>query len=121
MKLNLGCGTDTREGYLNIDFFRYEGIDKVLDLNKFPYPFEKDKFEEIILQDIFEHLGEPIRVLNELFRISKGGAILKIRVPHFSSANTWGDLTHKRGFSHTIFNNYSIGKLNSTSLEKKEK
>lgn len=119
VRLNLGCGRDIREGYINTDYFKAKGVDKLLDLNKFPYPFPKDFAEEIIMQDIFEHLEDPIKVLEEIFRIAKDKAIIKIRVPHFSSGNTWGDLTHKRGFSSTVFNNYSYKE--TSSLEKNRK
>ena len=33
-RLNLGCGNDIREGYVNIDSRKLPGVDKVLDLNK---------------------------------------------------------------------------------------
>ena len=37
-KLNFGCGRDIREGYVNADIARLDGVDKVFDFNKFPYP-----------------------------------------------------------------------------------
>ena len=121
-KLNLGCGADIRKEYLNVDYFDSKGVDKVLDLEKFPYPFEENSFKEIVMQDILEHLNDPIKTLEEIFRISKHNAKIKIRVPHFSSGNVWGDLTHKRGFSSTIFNHFDLEKnKHSTSLEKKRK
>jgi ubiquinone/menaquinone biosynthesis C-methylase UbiE len=116
MKLNLGCGEDIKKDYLNVDYFKSKGVDKVLNLDKFPYSFKDNAFEEIIMQDIFEHLENPIKVLEEVYRISKNKAKIKIRVPHFSSGNSWGDLTHKRTFSSTVLDNFFIGQ-NSTSLE----
>jgi len=86
-KLNLGCGKDIRRGYLNVDYFSAKGVDMVLDLNNMPYPFKNNQFDEIVLQDIFEHLENPINVLEEIYRISKNKARIKIRVPHFSSGN----------------------------------
>ena len=117
-KLNLGCGTDIRKGYLNVDYIRGNGIDKVLDLGHFPYPFKEGSFGEIIMQDIFEHLENPVKALEEIYRISKKGALIKIRVPHFSSGNTWSDLTHKRAFSIFAFDHFIISKK-TTSLESK--
>jgi ubiquinone/menaquinone biosynthesis C-methylase UbiE len=117
MKLNLGCGRDIRKDYLNVDYFKSGGVNKVVNLNKFPYPFKDNLFEEIIMYDILEHLNDPVKVLEEIYRISKNKAIIKIRVPHFSSANTWGDLTHKRGFSSTFLDYYLKNKKKNSSLE----
>ena len=110
MKLNLGCGKDVREGYMNIDSQKFKGIDKVLNLNQYPLPFKHDSINEIICQDVVEHLGDIPRFMLELHRICKKDAIIHIRVPHFTSRNTWGDLEHKRGFNWDSFsiNEYII-------------
>ncbi len=107
-KLNLGCGKDIKEGYINVDYINCRGIDKVYDLNKTPYPFETNSFKEIFMQDILEHLEDSLKVLKELHRISKPNGIIKIRVPHCKSAQAWGDITHKRAFSCDSFKHYDI-------------
>jgi len=120
MKLNLGCGKDIRKGYVNCDYIKNNGVDKVIDLNKFPYPFKDNSVDEIIMQDIFEHLDKPIKCLEELYRISKKNTLIKIRVPHFSSNSAWADLTHKRAFASRVFDHFtSEGK--TSSLEGKRK
>lgn len=40
MKLNLGCGNDIREGWVNLDINKKEGVNVVHDLNEVPLPFE---------------------------------------------------------------------------------
>lgn len=108
MKLNLGCGRDIRKGYLNLDFLKGEGVDVVHDLNKFPYPFDSDSFDEIILNHVFEHLDYPFLVLKELYRITKNKGVIKITVPHFRSTNAWAALSHKRAFSSGSFREFDI-------------
>jgi SAM-dependent methyltransferase len=108
MRLNLGCGTDIKKGYLNIDFEKAKGIDKTHDLNVFPYPFKNNQFEEIEMRNILEHLNDSYNVMLEIHRICAPNAIVKIRVPHFSSNNAWGDLQHKRGFNTDTFKNDNI-------------
>lgn len=107
-KLNLGCGTDIRPGYLNIDFEKIQGIDSVYDLNKLPYPFKDNQFNEIIMRNILEHLENPFEIIKEIHRISEKGARIHIRTPHFSSNNVWGDLQHKRGFNTDTFKNVNM-------------
>ena len=40
MRLNLGCGRDVREGYVNVDSLRLSGVDVVTDLFKMPWPWD---------------------------------------------------------------------------------
>ncbi len=103
-KLNIGCGNDYREEYVNLDNkgSRY-ACDVRHDLNVFPYPFKESTFEEVYCSNILEHLNDVPRTLQELRRITKNQGIIRIIVPHFSSADVWGDLSHKRGFSAQSF------------------
>jgi len=101
-KLNLGCGSDIRDGYLNVDKHRISGVDMVHDVEVLPLPFEDNFFEEIICQDILEHL-EYVPVLKELHRILAKGGRLIIRVPHFTSKNSYTDPTHKKLFAFRTF------------------
>ncbi len=103
MKLNLGCGFDYREGWLNLDVDHLEKVDIVHDVNNIPLPFEDDKFEYILCKDILEHV-DLIPVLNDLHRILKKNGILRIRVPHFTSISNYDDPTHQNQFSVRTFN-----------------
>ncbi|PLW95191.1 MAG: hypothetical protein C0592_00590 [Marinilabiliales bacterium] len=101
-KLNLGCGTDIKEGWVNLDVSPLEGVDVVHDVNTLPLPFEDELFDYILCQDILEHI-EYIPVLKELHRIMKKGGIIEIRVPHFTSRINYIDPTHKKRFSIETF------------------
>ena len=103
-KLNLGCGLKPFEGYINLDFIEREGVDVIHDLEKFPYPFEDNTFDEIFMDNVLEHLEDTIKVLEELHRISKPDAIIEIIVPHYSSSMAFAHLTHKRFFGSQSFN-----------------
>ncbi len=105
-KLNLGSGRDIRKGYVNLDVIKLKGVDVVHDINELPLPFKSGEFDEILAQDILEHV-EYIPILKELFRIMKKDGILKIRVPHFTSKNNFIDPTHIKMFSFETFNFFS--------------
>ena len=96
IKLNLGCGTDLKKGYINIDKVKYNGI-KNMDLDKFPYPFGDESVNEIIVYNILEHLKDWQRSFREMKRILKLNGIIKIIVPHFSSPQANSEL-HKTRF-----------------------
>ncbi len=100
MKLNLGCGNNKKEGYVNIDFAEACNPDLVWDLEKTPWPFEDNSVDEILAYHVLEHIGQDTKVylaiIKELYRICKNGAIIKIQVPHPRSDNFLTDPTHVR-------------------------
>lgn len=102
LKLNIGCGTDIRQGWINLDQINLPGVDVVHNLEALPLPFENESFDEILCQDVIEHL-EYIPVIKEFYRILKNGGKVHIRVPHFSSPNSFADPTHKKFFSIKTF------------------
>ena len=54
IKLNLGCGEDIREGFINVDIREMPGVDKIVDLeNDFPF---KD-VDYIRAYDVLEHFS----------------------------------------------------------------
>jgi SAM-dependent methyltransferase len=97
--LDVGCGSSKTPGAVGIDISADTDADVVHDLNVFPYPLEDESFDEILLQDVIEHVAEPIRVFEELHRIARPAARLQLRTPHFSSALAYGDPTHCHYFS----------------------
>jgi SAM-dependent methyltransferase len=95
-KLNLGCGQFPKENYINVDNDPAAKADIFHDLSVLPYPFESESFDQIDMSHILEHLPNTLEVMNELNRLLKPGALLIIKVPHFSRGFTHWD--HKRGF-----------------------
>ena len=104
-KLNVGSGEKVLEGYINLDLYNAKGVDVVHDLNKLPYPFKDNTFDEILCSHVIEHLNpqQHIEVFKELHRISKPGAIITIKVPHFSAVISKTHLTHYKLFGFRTF------------------
>ncbi len=83
MKLNLGCGDDIREGYTNVDFRQTHPSVLLADLSTFPWPFEDESADEILMLDFLEHFpyaSTPF-ILLECFRILKPEGTVVIQVP----------------------------------------
>lgn len=113
MKLNLGCGIDIKQGYINIDNQRGKGVDIIWDLNQIPYPFKDKSIERIYIKNTLEHLtAHPYKLFKEFKRILKKGGMLIIIVPHYTNGNNFNEF-HIRHYNSLTFYKISC----STSLE----
>lgn len=80
MKINLGCGTDIKDGYLNIDLHNKDPrvkIANVLDLNF----IESNSVEVVHAQDVLEHfcMTDAKKALVEWARVLKPGGTIYIQ------------------------------------------
>lgn len=107
--LDIGCGTRKRSGAVGMDNNPSVSPDVLHDLNKFPYPFEDSIFDEIYADNVMEHLIDVIGVMEELHRIGKPGALLKIDVPYFRAKWAFLDPTHRHFFTAESFTYFDPG------------
>ena len=85
-KLNFGCGTDIKKGYVNLDSSRVKGVNVVHNLDRYPWPFSSNYFDEVYGRDAIEHLEDLFRAMQEIHRISKDGATVRLIVPYWHSS-----------------------------------
>jgi len=102
-KLNVGCGNEILQGYINIDVVPLDGVDVVHNLSEFPWPFEDNRFEDIRMINILEHLPDTVKTMEEIWRISKSGSRIVIRVPYWNCWKSIADPTHKTFFHEKTF------------------
>jgi len=93
MKINLGCGNDYREEWVNVDFNKEIKADEYIDL-ELPLPYEDNSVDEVLLDNTLEHIKNIFPFLDELHRICKQNAIIEIYVPHFSGIYATKHLAH---------------------------
>src|SRR5262245_50485145 len=82
LKLHLGCGSNLKPGWLNIDLFNPDA-DLSLDLRE-PWPFPDSSVQLIYSEHFLEHLEFPTQtghVLGESFRVLEPGGIFSVGVP----------------------------------------
>ena len=85
MKLNIGCGRNCKEGFINIDSVERENkLDMILDVTK-KFPFEKDSVDYIYAEHFIEHLNwlEGLKFLRNCFRVLKPNGILRLVLPDY--------------------------------------
>lgn len=89
VKLNIGCGTDYKEGWINIDNNSDKNIER-LDLNwnlQYPLPFPEESVDFIFNEHFMEHLTveEGINANRDFLRVLKKGGVLRIATPDLES------------------------------------
>ena len=89
--LDVGCGTKPYKSIINT--ISYTGIDISLsphNQDKFDYlfdglnvPFEDNSFDSVICTEVLEHAVDPIKLMNEIYRVLKKDGFAFITVPMF--------------------------------------
>lgn len=104
--LNLGCGGDIRKDAVNVDVMQGVGIDLVIDLSVFPWPWKDESIDGIRASHIIEHFKDQEQFIHECLRILKKGGFLRLALPHSSSVTSIGCMGHYRTYSYDTINDY---------------
>ena len=97
LKLDLGCGSSPKQGYIGIDnFYRSKNVikkDVLLYLKKLP----NNCVKEIYSRHFFEHLDYKYikALLHQINRVLINGGLISVTVPHYSNPFFFSDPTHK--------------------------
>ncbi|WNC89639.1 glycosyltransferase family 9 protein [Paraburkholderia sp. FT54] len=107
MKINLGCGSDYRQGWLNVDQWPDARPDLVMNLEEMPWKLDDNCADEILLKHVLEHVGQSgstfLAIIQELYRVCKPDAIIHIEVPHPRHKDFLSDPTHVRPILPELF------------------
>lgn len=95
VKLNLGCGYDLKDGFLNIDILPIPGVRRG-DI-RLKWPFTSGSVSSIESKDLLPCLTMPERLhfLNEAWRVLKVGGQMMISVPGRGSNRAYMDPTYQ--------------------------
>ena len=112
MRINLACGDDYKEGWVNVDYRDNVKIDVKHDLNKFPYPFKNGSknfgADVCYIRNAIDCLNSPIKTIKEMARITKTGGEVIIHSPHALSYAYLSGLEHQHHFTENTFNDYTM-------------
>jgi len=117
VRLNLGCGESLQPDWINVDL--YGKPDIVCDLQVFPYPWDDNSVDEIMMHHVLEHLPNWWDAFVECSRILKPGGQLHIHVPDESSTSALTYRDHHHVFSVWSFHGIhgGPGGANSWAVE----
>lgn len=106
-KVNLGCGNDYREGWLNIDFNDSVRADVHCDFCD-GLPIADDSCDYVLLDNVLEHVKREnySQFLSDLHRVCVSGATVDIFVPHASGMYALKHPTHYNFFGIGSFDTF---------------
>jgi SAM-dependent methyltransferase len=115
IKLNIGSSDRTKEGFVNLDIIAKQGVDIVCDLND-GIPLKDNVVTEVYAGHVLEHVDDIVKIMEEIYRVCRAGAIIKIKVPYFKSIGAFKDPTHRRFFTEETFYYFSRDKMRERNL-----
>lgn len=120
--LHVGSGKNFQPQWLNLDIEERWRPDFLYDLGQ-PLPengqvtvetrrfgtitIADETFEEIVAQDVLEHIRDLTTAMTTMLRWLRTGGVLKAAVPYDLSFGAWCDPTHVRAFNERSFDYYS--------------
>jgi SAM-dependent methyltransferase len=107
--LHLGCGNEYIPGWINVDIGgRKRDVHFNLDRCRTErLPLEDNSVDGIYVCHAFEHIVDTLALMQELYRVSKHGATLHIRLPYGSSNDSWDHPGAVRPYFETSFMHFS--------------
>lgn len=112
MKINIGCGRDYREGWVNTDISLATKADFYFDIGKETLLMEGDQAELVYISGVLEQIGpndELRHALNECHRLLKPGGMIQIVVPNAKYAIAHRDPMDIRKFTPDTFRYFIQG------------
>jgi len=124
LKLDLACGQNVREGYEGVDFVKTPQVKYVVNLLKFPFPWDNNSVEAIHCSHFIEHIpqcyvtpdNEYVLVptspedkdlffafFDECYRILAPNGQMTVIAPSARSNRAWQDSTHRRAIVAETF------------------
>jgi len=123
--LDIGCGINKYPfgKVTGMDIVDLPGVDIIHDMESFPYPFESESFDKIIMQHTLEHVSKEnntnIKIIEEIYRLLISNGLLIVEVPIGQWFNY--DPTHKNYVGYWYWkyfsNDFPLNYYTNTRIE----
>jgi SAM-dependent methyltransferase len=110
--LDVGCGINKYAGSIGIDRNPASRADVIVELDRFPYPFRDQSFDQVRAIHVIEHVSDVVRTMEEFFRLVRPGGRIVIVTPHYTDFSSFCDPTHRwhlNSFSFRYFGEDNAG------------
>jgi len=89
LKIDIGCGSNKRAGFVGLDRVDLPGVDHCCDFTTQPLPFADCSVDQIFSSHCLEHVPRPslVGLFQEMTRVAADGCQVEIWHPHASHAD----------------------------------
>jgi predicted SAM-dependent methyltransferase len=100
--VDLGCGSKKIAGAIGLDRRLESGVDVICDFEH-ELPLKTDSVDIMNMSHIMEHVRDLIPFMEEVYRVCRPGAEVRIVVPYYASRGAFRDPTHVRFITEDTF------------------
>lgn len=100
--IDLGCGLNKVQEAFGFDRRAELGVDVLCDLEQ-ALPLKTGSVDVVHMRHIIEHVRELIPFMEEVYRVCRVGAVVRIVVPYYASRGAFRDPTHVRFITEDTF------------------
>lgn len=100
--IDLGCGSGKLAGAYGLDRRPAAGVDVVCDLEA-DLPLKSGSVDRIHMSHILEHIQRVIPFMEEVYRVCRSGAEVRVVAPYYTSRGAFRDPTHVRFITEDLF------------------
>ena len=104
--LELGSGLNPHRSpdaeIVHLDKLPLPDVEIICDVSR-GIPLRSEAFDEVIASDVVEHVLDVFRLMEEIHRVMKMKARLKIRTTYWKSKNAYTDPSHFHFFTEHSF------------------
>ena len=93
--LDVGCGINKYPGSIGLDRNLRSRADVIADIDRFPYPFRDQSFDELRAVHVIEHVADVMKTMEEFHRLVRPGGEVTIVTPHYTDFSSFCDPTHR--------------------------
>lgn len=100
--IDLGCGRNKLPNTFGFDCRLEPGVNTLCDIER-PLPLKNDSVDLVQLSHVMEHMRDLIAFMEEVYRVCKPGAEVRVAVPYYTSRGAFRDPTHVRYITEDTF------------------
>ena len=102
MIVDIGCGAKKLNGAFGLDRRKRPGVDIICDFEN-AVPLRTNSVDVVYMSHIMEHIRDLIPFLEEVYRVCRPEAEVRVIVPYYTSRGAFRDPTHVRFITEDTF------------------